>query len=42
MASRLTNIAAVVVFACLVGAAFALSPALRAARKDVVEAIRGV
>jgi ABC-type antimicrobial peptide transport system permease subunit len=34
------NILAIVGFASLVGSLFALSPALRAARKDVVEAIR--
>jgi putative ABC transport system permease protein len=35
-----TNILAIAFFASLVGSLFALSPALRAARKDVVEAIR--
>jgi len=34
------HVVAVVAFAVLVGLAFSLSPALRAARKDVVEAIR--
>jgi len=34
------RIVGVVVFASLLGSLFALSPALRAARKDVVEAIR--
>lgn len=34
------NIVTIVFFASLVGSLFALSPALRAARKDVVEAIR--
>ncbi len=34
------NILAIVAFASLIGSLFALSPALRAARKDVVEAIR--
>ena len=35
-----TNIALIAFFASLVGSLFALSPALRAARKDVVEATR--